>query len=134
MHREVGLDAILIDRHDLARKHVADKGSTDRVKRACLGGQDIGIITLTDAERLEALRVTGADQLSRAGDHKGVGTLDLLHRVCHGLLSSSHLAALSGDVVGDDLGVDRGLENRSVVSELSAELRRIDKVSVVRQR
>ena len=50
MHHEIGLDAILIDRHDLARKHVADKGSSDRVKRTCLGGQDIGIITLSDTE------------------------------------------------------------------------------------
>ena len=133
MHHEIGLDAILIDRHDLARKHVADKGSSDRVKRTCLGGQDIGIITLSDTERLESLRIAGTDEFSRAADHKGVRTLDLLHSVCHGSLSGSHLTALSRDVVGDDLRVDRGLENRSVVSEFSAKLRRIDKVSIVCQ-
>ena len=133
MHHEIGLDAILIDRHDLARKHVADKGSSDRVKCASLGGQDIGIITLSDTERLESLRIAGTDEFSRAADHKGVRTLDLLHSVCHGSLSGSHLTALSRDVVGDDLRVDRGLENRSVVSEFSAKLRRIDKVSIVCQ-
>ena len=133
MHHEIGLDAILIDRHDLARKHVTDEGSTDRVKRTCLGSQDIGIIALSDTERFESLRIAGADQLSRAGDHKGVGTLDLLHRVCHGFLSGSHLTALSRDVVSNDLRVDRGLENRSVISEFSAKLRRIDKVSIVCQ-
>ena len=133
MHHEIGLDSILIDRYDLARKHVADEGSTDRVKRACLGGQNIGIITLSDTERLESLRIAGTDEFSRAADHKGVRTLDLLHSVCHGFLSGSHLTALSRDVVGNNLGVDRGLENRSVVSEFSAKLRRIDKVSVVCQ-
>ena len=133
MHHEIGLDAILIDRHDLARKHVADEGSTDRVKRTCLGSQDIGIIALSDTERFESLRIAGTDEFSRAADHKGIGALDLLHSVCHGFLSGSHLTALSRDVVGDDLRVDRGLENRSVVSEFSAKLRRIDKVSVVCQ-
>ena len=133
MHHEIGLDAILIDRHDLARKHVSDEGSTDRVKRTCLGSQDIGIIALSDTERFESLRIAGTDEFSRAADHKGIGALDLLHSVCHGFLSGSHLTALSRDVVSDDLRVDRGLENRSVVSEFSAKFRCIDKVSIVCQ-
>ena len=100
MHHEIGLDAILIDRHDLARKHVADKGSSDRVKRTCLGGQDIGIITLSDTERLESLRIAGTDEFSRAADHKGVRTLDLLHSVCHGSLSGSHQMCIRDRVSG----------------------------------
>ena len=122
------------DRHRLSRQHVTHILRADRIERAGLRCKDIGIVTLSDAKWLKTIRIPCSDQLSRAHDHKRIRSLDLATGASHRFLHRTGFQALPCDMVGNDLRVNGGLENSSCIFQIMSEFRRIDQVTVVRQR
>ena len=133
-HALIGFDAILRNGNNLARLHITDKLRINGSQGTAFGYQNVGILLFTDAERLKAKRISGADHLARAHDDQGVSTLDLLHGIGHGLLNRRRAHTLSCDMVRNDLRINGSLENSAAVLQLSSQFRRIDQVSVVGQR
>ena len=55
---ELAADAMVVDRNDLTRLHIADVFRTNHIERACLAGNYISITNLSESERMESILVT----------------------------------------------------------------------------
>ena len=134
-HRLVGLDAAVFgDRNHLARLHIADKGRSDSIERTGLRCQNIGIVAFADTQRTETIRITHTHELSRGCNHQRVCTFQLLCRTDHSFFRRLCLDTFSCDMIGNNLRIDRCLENSTADLQLMTELRCIDQIAIVRQR
>jgi len=133
-HRHIGLNPLFRrDRNHLSRLHIADKLRTDGIKGTALRSDDIGIIPLTDAERLKSKGISRPDQLPRTGNHQCICAFQLLAGSAHRFLRGMGIYTFSCHMVGNHLGVNGGLKNRACTLQILAELSGIDQISVVRQ-
>ena len=74
--------ALIIDDDHLARQDITDELCAHDIESAALRGQHpAAFLSLTQAKRTEALRITGTDELVLGHDGQAVGTLDLLQAV-----------------------------------------------------
>ena len=123
------------EHHYLARLDIADKLRADRRQRATLGRHDIAPVRADSVtQRSHPARVAQRYQLHRRHDDQRIGTIQPVHRRAHRLLDRRVGQALARHLVGDYLGVARRMEDRALQLELTAELRRVRQVAVVRHR
>ena len=117
----------------LSRLHIPDKFCADRIKRTAFGCKHVCIVAFSDAERAEPKRITGTDQFSRTHDNQGIGTDQFTHRILNCFLCRRCLYTLSCDMICNHLGVDRRLEDCTIMCEFSPKLRCIDEITVMCQ-
>ncbi len=117
----------------LSRLHIPDKLCSDRIKCAAFRCKHVCIVAFSDAEWTEPKRITGTDQFSRTHDNQGIGTDQLLHGILNCFLCRRCLYTFPGNMICDHLGVDRRLEDCTIMCELSSKLRCIDKIPVMCQ-
>ncbi len=85
-----------------------------------------------ERERPEAVRVADGDETVAREHHQREGALDLRHGFDDRLLDVVRLR--SGVEMQDHLGIAVGLEDRSLLHQLVAQLARVDEVAVVAER
>ena len=127
--------AVLREDEDLAGQEVALQLCADGAQGAALRGDDpraVGHPAV--AERTEALRVAHGDELRARHEAERVGALQAIHRLADRLFDGTHLETRLRDEVGDDLRVDRRVEDGAGEFELVAQQVGVAQVAVVRER
>ena len=119
------------DADDLTRLHITDKLCADRMKSAGLGCQNVGVISLTNTERSESVRISGSDQLSWRHNDQRISSLDLIHGSCNCFFCGFCIHTLSGNMIGNDLRINGRLENCSAVLQFMPKLWCIDQITIV---
>ena len=110
------LDA-LVDDHQLAGTNLALELRADEVERARLGRDDPVSVEPPETEGTHAARIAKGDQLPFAEPDDGEGTVQLAHRVSHGV---REWGGVVRDQCGDDLGVRGGRGTVSMFTQLRA--------------
>ena len=129
----IRLEAVLVDDDHLTRQDVAHELCADDVEAAGLRREDpAALLRLAEAERTEALRIAGADELVLGHDRQAVAALDHLEALDDAFLDCLLVGAR--DEVHDDFRIDGGLEDRALLLELMANLGGIRQVAVVGKR
>ena len=121
----------IFNNDQLTRLNVTNKGCTQCIQRTGLRCNHIGMHQLADAQRAESVRITRRNQLARRHDDEGICALNLTHRIEHCLLNAAALETLTHDGVCQHLSITGGTENAAGQLYLSAQLARVDKISVV---
>ena len=140
-HRVGGGAAVILDAaqtvvvsdDDLTGLDVPYEFGADGVQGAALAGKGpAGTIgQLADAQRAEAVGVTGGDQLGMGHDDQRIRALDVVHRAADGHLNVGGQQAVLGQQVGDDLGIRGTVEDGTAHLQLTAQLGGVDQVAVV---
>src|SRR5262249_33257947 len=113
-------DAVLGDDDQLAGRDVAHEGRADDVERAGLRRQDPGVAELAEDQGAYAQRIAHADQRIVDQRDERIGALDLPQRIDHAI--DHRVPGAGRDQVHDDLGVGGGLEKRTALLQLLANL------------
>ena len=123
--------AVVVDRHDLARLHIADILGTHRVKGAGFARNDIPLTQLTDGQRMQAVLVAAGIDTARGHHQERKGTLHHIQRIQDGLDTGTVATIILLDKVSQDFAVGVGLEQTTLLLEVALQLRCIDQLTVV---
>ena len=126
--RLAGVEAGVVDPHDLARAHVAHLLGADEVERAGLGGDDPVVADPPERERADPMRVAERNERVLCHRDHRVGALEALHRGGNGLRERRGIAR---EQRCDDLGVGARDELDPVGDQLLSERGELDEVAVV---
>ena len=120
--------------HDyLPRLDIPDKRRAQGVQRAGLRGKDHRVPHAPHAQGPHAAGVSGGNQLLGGHDAQGVGPLQHVHGVDHGLLDGAGPEALLHQGIDQHLGVGGGAEDCAAQLQLPAQLAGVDQIAVVGQ-
>ena len=127
--------AVLREDEDLAGQEVALEFGADGAQRTALGGYDTSSVGRPAvAQRAEALRVAHGEELRARHQTQRVGAFQVTHCLTDRLFDGGGLKPRLRDEVGDDLRVDRRVEDRAPKLELVAQDIGVAEVAVVRER
>ena len=126
--------ALRKDQH-LARLHVADHFTADRMNRAAFGRDNVyAVRRLPEAQRPEAVRITRTDQLLRAHQHKGIRAVERVHRAAQRVLNGRRAQSFARDDIRDCFRVARRVKDRAGQLQCRAQSSGVGKIAVVRER
>ena len=127
--------AVLREDEDLAGQKIALELGADGAQRTALGGYDTSSVGRPAvAQRAEALRVAHGEEFRARHQTQRVGAFQVTHCLTDRLFDGGGLKPRLRDEVGDDLRVDRRVEDRAPKLELVAQDIGVAEVAVVRER
>ena len=129
--RVVGVRSPGVDDDHLARLHLPQVLRLDQVERARLRGDDRSPLPLhlPEGERPDPVGVAHPDQLVPGHEEEGIRAADLVQCVDDAILDP--LLPGAGDEVDENLGVHRGLEDRTGDLELPLKFLGVHEIAVV---
>ena len=127
----IALLTLAVDDDDLAGLNVADELSAAGVKRSAFACHHHRAVVFAEAERTEAVRIAGGDDLARTHHQQRIGALYTAHCLDHRFLDAVDAQTRARYQVTDDLAVDGRLKNSAALLQLTPDLNRVSQVAVV---
>jgi len=127
----VYLEFTVYNFNDFARLNITEELCADRVESAGFGCEYIAALKCTDAERTEAVRVTGCDHLSWGHDKEGVGAFKLFHSSFDSFFDRGSCETFLCDEIGDNFCVVCCVENNALISQFFTDLNAVYEITVV---
>ena len=121
-----------IQPHQLAGLHLAHVVGAHQVQRAGLARHHVSVAEPPDAQRAKTVGIAKGQDGAAGEHHQRVGAAHLARGLDQPL--GRRVRARERHEVEEDLGVERGLEDRARALEPLAELARVDQVAVVGKR